>query len=79
MKKDIARIEPKQPTMYLVVCGNSRIHKTGAHAALCFDLKVAEAEQKSMVDCEYPALGIFEITSLNIFHKIPHHLEGKIK
>ena len=62
--------------MFLVVCGDSKIHKCGAHAAVFFDLEAAMAEKTQMEKCEYPCKGVFEIETINIFNKIPHYLES---
>jgi len=79
-KNQIAQIEPKNDIkMYIVVCGGNEIRKDGhAHAAVCFDLKVAMAEKKQMEDCGYPCKGVFEIEALNIFNTVPRYLREKI-
>jgi hypothetical protein len=61
--------------MYLVVCGGSNIHGGIGHAALCFNIETAMAESESMKKAEYPLKGIFEISALNIFNKVPHYLK----
>ena len=72
-KKNLSEIPDQK--MYLVVCGESTIHKTGAHAALCFNIDVALAEAEQMKKSEYPVKGIFEISTLNIFNRVPHYLK----
>ena len=62
--------------MYLVVCGGSDIHKGIGHAALCFNIETALAEKESMEKSMYPCKGIFEISNLNIFNKVPHYLKS---
>jgi hypothetical protein len=78
--KTPARIEPKEGIrMYLVVCGRNEItHTDNPHAAVCFDHDVAMAESKQMKKSGYSVKGIFEITTLNIFNKVPYYLEKEL-
>lgn len=72
--------------LYVVICKNSTVHKTGAHAAVHFTKKAAEAEKKTMENMNYPVEGIFVVEGLNIFPHgenairvygdIPEYLDG---
>jgi hypothetical protein len=73
-KKDFKTIPDIK--MWIVICGDQEKGLGGkGHASLFFDHDVAILESVQMKKSHYPLVGIFEISSINIFSKIPHYLK----
>jgi hypothetical protein len=61
----------------VVVCGDSTLGTGGkAHCSICYGTDMAAKERAQMERSGYPVKGVFEVNTVNIFHRIPYYLGG---
>jgi hypothetical protein len=74
MREMVKKLEPQK--IVVVICGDSTLSGGKGHCSVCFGEDMAQKERKQMEKSGYPIKGVFEVSTVNVFHRAPYYLSS---